>query len=425
MLSFRLCQQKNGVTLNNKNFSLPKIRAKLSKKYLLGSKQSRLRKISPEKLFIILLHLVTGKNNEGYLHALSSTWQHFESLKRMPAKSSLAKARSRVSWQFFKDIFFKSVEAMNSKRKTWRGLHIYAIDGDQFELPYSEDLIGNGYDGHPSPEKTKTYLPRMYAVTCCDVLSGSIKDFCFSKTNDEVASAVFMANLIEKNSLILYDRLFFGRPLMDSHINSGSYFLARVRSGNHFPEVMRVYNTNAKNGSFEYKGVVIHVIKIIHPKTKDVAVYCTNLPRDKFRNREIADLYALRWEVETANRTFTDTLKAEQWHSKSENGILQEIYTLLWFVNQVRMQMADSKKRSHNLAALFEYTKANFKLISDVIINGLDDLINNRPKRLISRIKILIRKSKETRSRRSRSYPRQTRHARQLYNSASLIPRQP
>lgn len=396
----------------------------MSKKYLIGSTATRVRKFNPEKLFIVILHLVTGKNNEGYLHALSSVWQYFKELKAMPAKSSLAKARGRVNWTFFRDIFFRSVEDMDSQRQTWRGLHVYAIDGDQFELPRSKDFIDSGYDGHPTPEKTKTYLPRMYVVTCCDVLSGSIKDFSFSNKNEEVDLAVFMAEFIDKSSLTLYDRLFMGRRLIEAHQKSGSYFLARVRSGNHFSEVMRLYNTNATVGKFEHNGATVLVIKVFHPKTKEIAVYCTNLPRDKFKNKEVADLYALRWEVETANRTFTETLKAEQWHSNSENGVLQEIYTLLWFINQVRLQMADKKNMAVTLGRLFHYTKANFKLISDTIIRGFDDLINNRRRRLLSRIIILMEKSKEVRRRRSRSYPRQTRHARQLYKSASLVPRE-
>ncbi len=40
------------------------------------------------------------------------------------------------------------------------------------------------------------------------------------------------------------------------------------------------------------EGVLVELVKIIHPKTKEAAIYATNLPRSRFKNKEIADLYA-------------------------------------------------------------------------------------------------------------------------------------
>ncbi|MBK8203415.1 MAG: hypothetical protein IPK68_14165 [Bdellovibrionales bacterium] len=150
----------------------------------------------------------------------------------------------------------------------------------------------------------------------------------------------------------------------------------------------------------------------------------TNLERSRFRNKEINDLYALRWEAETANRDMTHTLKMEQWHSHFLNGILQEIYTILWLMNQARVQMAQVLRKRCSLDQLFDYTKSNFKLIVDFILDSLEDLTMKRHRRISRRLRYLLKVSTEHRKRRSRSYPRQVKKTRKIYPSASTVPRQ-
>jgi hypothetical protein len=162
----------------------------------------------------------------------------------------------------------------------------------------------------------------------------------------------------------------------------------------------------------------------VNPRSGEVALFATNLQRSRFRNKEINDLYALRWEVETANRDMTHTLKVEQWHSQSFNGILQELYTTLWLMNQARVQMALALKKRCNLDQLFDYAKSNFKLIVDFILDSLKDLANKKTRRVYGRLKHLLKISTEHRKRRSRSYPRQVKKSRKIYPSASTVPRQ-
>lgn len=358
------------------------------------------------------------------MHALSKTWDLFNELKNMPVKSALSKMRSRIDASFFVDTFNDAIASFEPHRRTWRGLRVYATDGDQFELPFSEDFLEQGYDGHACPDEMKTYYPRMYVVNCYDVLSGVTKAFLTSKKNEEVEGAVFLASLMDSDSLTLYDRLFFGKRLIQAHQKSNSYFLARVRSGNHFTEVMQAYESPDTYSCFYFEGVQIHILKLKNPRTGESAVYCTNLPRDRFKNKEIADLYALRWEVETSNRDLSETLKVEQWHSKSENGIMQELYACLWLMNQARIQMSLKLRKKCELKNLFNYSKSNFKLIVDFISTNLKDLVEKRTARVDKRLRFLIKLSREKRKRRSRSYPRQTKKARNLYPSASLIPRE-
>jgi hypothetical protein len=401
---------------------MPSFTKKFNEKYLVGSKETRARKFNPQNLFLSLLHLVGGKNSEGYLHALSRTWDIDSDLKNMPVKSALTKVRGRVSFEFFKDQFDRSLADYEPHRRTWRGLRVYATDGDRYDLPRTEPILKEGYSGFAFSQENETYCPQMYVVHCYDVLGGVTKEFRYSNKNEELRTAIEIATFLESNSLTLYDRLFMCKDLISAHASSGSYFVARckVRS---FSEIKEFFSSKKTNASFVFEGVTIELIKIMHPKTGEVAVYATNLSRSRFKNQEIANLYALRWEVETSNRDMTHTIKVEQWHSRFLNGLLQELYAALWLVNQTRIQMTAPMKSHSTLKELFRYAKSNFKLILDFVLDSLSDLVANRINRVNRRLKLLLEVSLEQRLRRSRSCPRQVRRRPKIYKLASSAPR--
>jgi hypothetical protein len=371
------------------------------------------------------VNLVGGKNEEGYFHALSKTWDIESDLTKMPAKSALSQKRGRVSFEFFKEQTDGVVKEFEPHRRTWRGLHVYATDGDQYELPRTEDILEQGYRGYPCAGDMETHYPHMYVVHCYDVLGGVTKEFRYSGKNEEMHHAMEIAVGLEEKSLTLYDRLFFCKDLIRSHQGSGSFFVARLKEGGLvLPEIIEFAESSKRNACFVFEGTLIHLIKVVNPKTGEAALFATNLPRSRFRNKEIADLYALRWEVETANRDMSHTIKVEQWHSRFFNGILQELYTALWLMNQARVQMAVALKKQCRLETLFDYSKSNFKLIVDFILDNLEDLAHRRYRRILRRLKFLLRTSVEHRERRSRSYPRQVKKSRKIYPSASTVPRQ-
>ena len=336
----------------------------------------------------------------------------------------MTQIRKRISFEFFKEQSDKIIETYEPFRRTWHGLHIYATDGDQYELPRSDDILDHGYRGYPCVNETETHYPHMYVVHCYDVLGGVTKEFLYSNKNREMHLAMEIASVLEPKSLTLYDRLFFCRDLMRAHQLSGSLFLARLKDSElALPEVIEFTNSSRRNRSFEFEGTVVQLVKVKNPRTNAYSVFATNLPRSGFKNQEIDKLYALRWEVETANRDMSHTLKVEQWHSRFLNGILQEIYATLWLMNQSRIQMAKELNKKCSLESLFDYAKSNFKLVADFVIDNLVDLVKKRHCRFNRGLRHILKISVENRTRRSRSYPRQTKYSRKAYPSASTVPR--
>ena len=141
-------------------------------------------------------------------------------------------------------------------------------------------------------------------------------------------------------------------------------------------------------------------------------------PRKRSWNRD-EELYRLRWDVENYFRDLVNNLPLEQWHSKTENGILQELYVRLWIMNYARIQQFLNEKPIKNPLSRI-YKRSNFKLILDFIINHWADFFA-RKRKFLQKIKLLIKASTEKRKRYSRSVKRQLRYQNKNYPAANII----
>lgn len=330
-------------------------------------------------------------------------------------KSSLSEARDKVSYKFFKNIYESDLQRLNSARKTYRGFHIYAVDGDDLNLPRSQDVLNEGYKGYPYSKTFETHYPKMYTVFAYDVLNGLFHRFSFSNRYQELPLALEMSDSFERNSITIYDRLYSGYPLMAAHIKAGSHCLIRIKSGGGKAalsvqnflasgklESDVLWDTHKKQ---EMGPITIRLVKIINPRTKETVIFATTLAKEIFSRKEIAKLYQKRWEIETAFRDLTHTLKMDQWHSKKVNGILQEIYALLWLFNNVRMQINGNESTDEFLVHE-EYNKSNFKLCAKLVVDNFFLVVSKRYKKLKTLLQFWISRTIERRRYRSRSYPR-------------------
>jgi IS4 transposase len=396
---------------------------------------TRNRKFNPQNLFFSILRLATSTNEEGFHHALQQTWNdHDFEIKNVPSKSSLSEVRDKVSFEFFKDIFQEDLSKREEKRKTFRGFHIYAVDGDDLNLPASPAILDSGYRGYPYAKKFETHYPKMYTVIAYDILNGLVRNFSHSNKYREYRSAVDMVKTFEKNSITIYDRLYCGHPLFKEHITNGSYFIVRAKdNGVTSSRALKGFYSSGKsdmwvswyrhlaNGQDEAR---VRLVKIKSPKTGKEIVFATNLEKHLFSKKEIYELYKKRWEIETTFRDLTSTMKQGQWHSKKINGILQEIYALFWFVNNVKSQMNAFQEPDSPLMH-GKYKKSNFKLCANLVIRNLNLFISQRFKELLELLEFWFFRALESRKHYARSYPRIIKGKERKHPAHSKVPRRP
>ena len=339
-----------------------------------------------------------------------------------------------MSYSFFQGIFEENLQKSKA-RQTYRGFYVYAIDATDFDLPASNKIIGAGYRGSTwSSGELETYYPKMYSVIAYDVVNDLIRDFSYSTAPLETRMAREMNASFEKNSICIYDRLYCGYPLFTAHEEAGNYYLVRCRNKgktNAKPvkqfiegksrEAEVVWHQRLNLGLGKGVGLNVRLVKLRNPRTKQDEIFATNLPIEKFTRVELGKLYRRRWDIELAFRDLKQRLKIGQWHSKSINGILQEIYTLLWFTNAVKSQL---RSVDCNLLEA-DYKKSNFKMCAQIILENIGLLIRGKISKLRDLLELWIRRTSEKRKRLSRRYDRTLRRSAQTHNFNNQVPRRP
>ena len=324
--------------------------------------------------------------------------------KDLPVKSALSQIRGRVSFEFFEDKFKEQNELSKTKRKTWEGLYVYGTDGIELILPRTDDICDAGYSGRKVSKYRESYMPKMFVTACYDVISGTVKDIREHATLNEIADAHSMVKSLEDNSLSIYDRLYVSRELIQTHDSCHSYFLFRLRKSC-IEELRVIYKTKRKRIAVEVDGITVHVIKIKNPKTGEWDCFASNLPLRLVKEKTVRKLYTLRWEVENAFRDFTQTIKLEQWHSKSINGIRQELYVALWLYNLTKLKIL-SKFGSAKECMKETYRKPNFKILFGWVAKNFVQICKG-VRGVWKTFVELIGSTMETRTRHSRAYKRE------------------
>jgi hypothetical protein len=395
---------------------------------------SRCRKFNPLNFFTSILHLSVAVNEENYSTALASAWRKTSHDQlQIPSKSSLSEFRQKVSYEFFESIFLNGLSRQDPYRRTYRGYYIYAADGDQYDLPASKDVLGKGYRGYPSKNNLETHFPKMYVVQLLDLVNGTVQDFRYSHEQHEVVMARELPYTLEKNSITIYDRAHCGYAMFKSHLENGNQFIVRARSnGISASRTMKKFIASGKKDAVvdwdpfpklkDSKSISVRVVRVKNPRTKENLFLVTSLSQNTFSRKAIAELYSRRWEIETSFKELTVTLRLGKWHSQKLNGILQEIYALLWFINEVRLQV----KSMINLPTSYlsrSYQKPNMKVCIRIVIENFAFIINQRFKEILKILQFWIRRTMEKRVRLSRSYPRVVKHRGREYAPANSIPR--
>ncbi len=341
-----------------------------------------------------------------------------------PVKSSLTKYRTKISYLFFKDQF---LDLNNSfKRPKWKGVHVYGTDGFELAVPRTKQILKAGYRGRrvktESGDKGETYYPHMYTVQTYDLLSKTTKAISVLIDNHEPMGALENLKHLEQRSLTLYDRGFCtNKKLMKAHFEYKNYFFIRFKSGGSIPVAVKEFiHSNKKRDSFLYEGDPkqrIYLYKIKNKKQNAEHIYGTNFRGISLPEAEA--LYRMRWEVENSFRDQVNTLPIEQWHSKTENGLLQELYVRLWIINFARIEQFKAEKSAENPLNP-KYRRSNFKLILDFIIKSWDDFFA-RKRKYLQKIKVIIRVSAEVRTRYSRMASRKLRYQHKNYSAANIV----
>jgi len=366
-----------------------------------------------------MIELVAGKNREGYTATLLAVFRRHA--KVMPSKAAFSLFRKRISFRFFRDLLFAHLHAHDNARQKYHGLFVYAIDGFETEIPRSNEILKAGYSGRSLGSIRQTYYPRLYMGHCFDVINGVTKDLIVSKTNEELRMADQIVPNLERNSITLYDRLYFCRRLIENHAYYENYYIARCKTEGGRSEIVAFAKSDARQAEIEIEGHKVRLFKVANRKTKMTMVLATNLYFDWVSHETLYKLYFIRWEIEVSFRDLVQSLKIEDFHAKNINGVLQELYARLWLMNFTKLCVLKSA-RVHLNPNSYTYFKPNYKILFSWVSQNLKAILD-RAVHLWHDFTQIIALTMEKRTRRKRTYPRELKYSGKMYprNSAIIV----
>ena len=237
----------------------------------------------------------------------------------------------------------------------FHGYLVLAADGSGINIPATRETLETfGTSGR------KGTKPRASTGPGClyDVMNRMIPESdCCKCKSDEMRLAEEQIGRVSETTgasqpfLVVMDRGYPSTAAFIRMMEKGVLFLARLKSSDYkkersslsFPDTWVDIRLD-KSRISHYKGTDIgqrmeepghitpRMVKVPLPEGKE-EVPITNPPSETFDSRRIAELYHMRWGIETAYETLKDRLQIENFTGTRPVLLLQDIYSTIYVSN--------------------------------------------------------------------------------------------
>ena len=320
---------------------------------------SRCRKLPLAHLIVVLISLVASGHDAGVATKLaafftlarrSGLWPNEHS----PHRSALTKARAKLPWQVL-DLLLRrfivlAYEVFPPREEyQWYGLSVFAFDGSTYTLPATE-AIRQAFDPHSGlASPGRGHYPQCLVMTVYDVLRRLPigRTVCALQEGDERAQAQRLLPLLPPKSVSLFDRGFPSYGFLHALHHHAYRYVMRCPATSTFPAVTAFVRSGraetflwlTPSDTFKRQlsptqrrartSLRLRALRLAAPDGT-VSVLLTNLvDTRRFPRTAIIALYWRRWAVETHYRDEKTLLHIEHFHSRTPDGIRQELFAIL------------------------------------------------------------------------------------------------
>lgn len=288
------------------------------------------------------------------------------------SRQAVSKARQFIRPDLFKellDITVRTYYLFTTVFSLWNGYHLFAIDGSQIHMPYSQSVDETfGHQGDPRYEK-KHYMG--LASVLYDVSQDYIVDTCIGNCNSsertfakQHISRLGELGLVE-NSLIIFDRGYFSIDLFNFLVDSGCSCLMRIKEcitsltkGEREDEILSLSKYHSK----------VRIFKITL-SSGETEYLVTNILKPELSQDMFYDLYHRRWEIETKYYELKEHWGLEQFNGCTSRSIEQEFYITLTkanFCSVIKNEADRQRQLSENPENTQEYQSRRAHLIGRI-----------------------------------------------------------
>jgi hypothetical protein len=320
--------------------------------------------LSPDLLVTLVLYMVADGNRRGYSQLLEAFWDEAKSFELpLPTDEPVSgpafcNARKKFPSAVMRDLIHGVVEPFEKdfgSSLRWNGRRAFAVDGMKVNVQRS-DALAQAF-GVPSG----AYCPQVLVSTLYDLTGKMPHDVIVDRyDSSEREHLVLLLDRLRPGDILVLDRGYPSFEILWMLIDAGIDFVIRVPRSATFKAVDDFVNSGGDDYRIlvdppqghpmrERGPVEVRALRI-SARNGEESVLLTSFRRSEFSKGKIGDLYHLRWQIEELYKVEkSDYLGQSQFHSKSPDGVRQEIYALTLFVAITRFLMA-AAAREHQVS---------------------------------------------------------------------------
>jgi hypothetical protein len=249
--------------------------------------------------------------------------------------------------------------ACNHQRHRWHGLRLIAADKTTLALPESPSLFKR-FGAH----KGQQGLGPIAVEFCClfDLISRAPLRFVFDKVcTSEHKLIVKLIRALKKGDLLLIDSGFYYCATFIKILRRKAHFLIPAKANNR-PKVLRTlgqsdYLCQIKD-SHDHKTLIVRVLFVYRKGFRRRRLVTSLLDPILFPASELANLYHMRWDIETFYRDFKHTMQATSWHCRTPTTFHQELLVHMIVVCLIRIAMLEASQLANVSVSQLSFARA-------------------------------------------------------------------
>lgn len=306
--------------------------------------QIRKRVVDTNFLVLFIFKLVLSKNKQGYKSVLTELWENSELdvfQKQPVSASSLCEARQKLPEEIFIELNKAILVHKEISCRKWCGHRIFAGDGSKVNLPRE---LSSQYS-----LPNQAYYPQGSLSVIYHLGDGLIQD-CLLSNESERHSMIKQMDALTKGDVLVLDRGYFSYLLLFLALEKGIHLICRLNTGtmkkfweSELTDALIDYiplasvKTKLKQQGYDlnYKPIKVRLIK--YKIDAEIYVCATTLIGEQYKVEEFQKLYHSRWGIEELYKISKGFINIEDFHSKSERGVKQEIYAHALLINIARI----------------------------------------------------------------------------------------
>jgi hypothetical protein len=328
----------------------------------------RRRTLTP---IVTVLHMILASiwPEESFQASLHLLWDHFTGVcpglaGKAPTSGSLAKARARLPLGMWKRIvayLADKAEALSESFAVWRGHRVVLADGTCVSMPDTPSLHEHFGSSTGHGGKRVYPLGRMVSLALANTMT--VLTYALGRYRDSEQSLLRpLLKRLRHSDLLLADRHFAGANLYAEYLALGLHFLTRAHQRLKISRLRRLWEYGPddfvadlpvnKNHRRKNPNLLATVrVRLIRATVRtrgrrETMWFVTSLlDAATYPAREIVELYARRWRIETVFLQLKRRLSADVLRSKTPDGVRKELAACVAALNIVRAIMLEAAVR--------------------------------------------------------------------------------